>query len=138
MSTAVRRSPQLRSILVGVRDVLAPPKQALAKAKVLANRLGARVELFHAVAGFRADEDARPIMEQIAAMRLTHLKKLARERSSGKLKVSAHVCWDTPSHEAIARRARGAERFGWFLAHTDWELLRTSMRPLLVAKSPSN
>ena len=144
-----RRTP-VRRILVGIRDVFDPPQRALAKARSLALGTGATLELFHAVAGFRDGLHARPLMEQIAASRREVLDGLAQDLRGTGIRVETFACWDYPAHEAILRRAatircdliivqsfRTEGGKGWFVAHTDWELMRLCPTPLLIAKSQS-
>lgn len=149
--------PRLRCILVAIRDPLAPPRRALAKAASLARHSGARVELYHAISEFVASDavrrsiarrDARPLLAGIAAKRTGQLERIARAAVLRGIETGCHASWDSPAHEAIVRRAwtvradlvvaeSYAHRFAarWFLANTDWELIRVCPMPLLLAKT---
>lgn len=148
---------RLRTLLVAVRDPLDPPARALAKAASLARHSGARIELYHAVTALLPGEAARrearraeprPLLTSITEKRTAQLEHIARSAVLRGLETGCHASWDSPAHEAIVRRAwevqadlvvaeSHAHRFGsrWFLANTDWELIRICPVPLLLAKS---
>lgn len=144
----------IRRILVAVKDTR-KSSAAMLKAARLAQRLGAKLELFHAI--------TEPLPLDVLAVSnttLDSLKKTTRERHArslertaaklrkGGLEVDAAVEWDYPAHEAVVRRARRsradmivAEQHArhhaapWLLRYTDWELLRQSPVPVLLVKS---
>jgi universal stress protein E len=124
------------------------------KAAQLARALGAKVELFHAIAEpLIVDVPAlgtQGVDQIVAAERALHLKRLeamAVDLRRDGLNVTAAAEWDFPAHEALVRRAHRihadlvvAERHvtkhvaPWFLRFTDWELLRQSPVPVLLVK----
>jgi len=142
----------IRRILVAVRDPDARPSSALTKAAQLARALGARLELFHALTwpiyassegGFRAQAASE------RRLALAHLRRLASRlrRTSRLTAIGVSAAWDSPTYEAILRRARAwhadlivAERHhgrhvgASLLQMNDWELLRHSPVPVLLVK----
>jgi universal stress protein E len=149
---------RVRRILVAIRDEKHVPRAALGKAIELAKANGARIELFHAVnepealdalrRGYVAGRQTQEIMGTIQSRSAKRLERLAARKEFEALKVTCTAAWDFPPHEAIIRRvlATGADlviaspqpkavgaRF--LLANTDWELIRHSPCPVLIAKS---
>jgi universal stress protein E len=146
----------IRRILVAIKDMEARSLPIVAKAAHLARALGAEMELFHAIdAPLYADvtSSGRQGLRELASYwqrQFVQQLDRAAARVAGKdLSISTAVEWDYPGYEAIVRRARRigadlivAERHGgrhiapWLLHMTDWELLRLSPVPVLIAKSP--
>ena len=150
----------IRRILVAVKDPASRSAGMLNKAAQLARALGARLELFHALAspiyadtfvyGELSFRDVQRQMQQQALKRLEALA--ARLKSRGRqpaLAVTFAAEWDYPAYEAVIRRAVAskadlivAERhaghhFAAALLHlNDWELLRLSPIPTLLVKAP--
>jgi universal stress protein E len=121
----------------------------------IAKRLGASVELFHAISSpvFLELEPltghtVAEIRQEALQLRQAQLDRLAaRARKSG-LHATSYVAWDYPPHEAIERRAsqiradliiaechEGKRLKPWLMHLTDWELLRLSARPVLLLKN---
>jgi universal stress protein E len=143
-----------RRILVAIKDPGARRQPALQKAAQLAAALGARLDLFHAIAepvyldaflmqGMTLEQTQRQWRERL-------LKKLERQaqtlRDTG-LTVETSCEWDFPAYDAVIRRASRtradllvAERHAtrhvmpWLLRFNDWELLRRSPVPVLLVK----
>jgi len=147
-----------RRILVDVRDERHVPRAALDKAIALAKANGARIELFHAVnepealdalrRGYVAGRETQEIMGAIQRRSTKRLERLAARKDFKGLKVTCSAVWDFPPHEAIIRRALTsgvdlviaspqpkAVGARLLLANTDWELIRHSPCPVLIAKS---
>jgi universal stress protein E len=146
----------IKRILVAVREVDSIPATTLAKAGAIARANGARIELFHAlnqplaleaVRGAGRPDSPTEMAERIARRSRERLKHAAASPRLRGLKVSVHVEWDYPPHEAIIRRAldqscnlviahaqprQFASRV--LLANTDWELIRHCPVPLLLIK----
>jgi len=133
---------RIRRILVPIRDLQAVPSTTLRKAAALARTTGARIELFHAIepAGSRGPENLDHAQQQLA--------RIARSAWSRGCEVRTSVALESPPHEAIVKRAHdskadlvlaAAHAHGrtkrLFLRNTDWELIRHSPAPLLLAKS---
>ncbi len=145
----------IRHIIFAVKSVHGPAPRALRKAAALARALGAKLELFHAIAEPVAidaltllDSHVEKFMADEQARYLKRLETLARRVRRGGLQVSTVAEWDHPAHEAVIRRVRLsgadlilAERHAsahvapWFLRYTDWELLRQSPVPVLLFKT---
>jgi universal stress protein E len=145
----------IRRILVAVRNPDRRAQRGVRKALHVARRLGASVELFHAIStpvflelepltGHTVAEIRREALE----LRRARLEKLAASARRSHLQVSSHVAWDYPPHEAIERRAaaiqadliiaechEGRRLKPWLMHLTDWELLRVSRRPVLLLKN---
>ncbi len=146
-----------RRILFAVRDVEAVTPGALRKVAALARGDGARVELYHALTetivvprprGLLPGPNLDDIFDSIARKAARRLDRLVRSAALRGLRVSAHVDWDYPAHEAIVRRAvtikadlvvgeahHHALAARPFLQNTDWELIRHCPVPLLMLKS---
>jgi universal stress protein E len=146
-----------RRILFAVRDVEKVTPAALRKVATLARGSGARVELYHALTetvvvprprGMRPGPNLDDIFDSVARKAASRLDRLARSTALRGLRVTAHVDWDYPAHEAIVRRALAtradlvvgeahhhALAARPFLRNTDWELIRQCPVPLLLLKS---
>jgi universal stress protein E len=125
------------------------------KAAQIASRCGAKLTLFHAYSmpyplPSRIPADGRALLEVAAAERREELLQLARPLKAAGLKVAVEVVWDFPAFEAIVRHAakqrpdllvaesRRHSRVGrWFLANTDWELIREVPCPVWFVKQPT-
>jgi universal stress protein E len=147
-----------RRILFAIRDVEAVTPGALRKIGALARGSGARLELYHALTETIVVPRSRGLLsgpsviddvfETVARKSVRRLDRLVRSAALRDLRVTAHVDWDYPAHEAIVRRAvatkadlvvgeahhhpRAARAF---LQNTDWELIRQCPVPLLLLKS---
>ncbi len=132
-----------RRILVAVRDPVRVPRAQLKKAARLARLSGARIELFHSLGSVRL-----PGRDPIAVKANRALERLKGQRCFAGLKVTSHMHWDYPPHEAVIRRAletradfivaaSASHGLGrrMFLENTDWELIRHCPVPLLFVKS---
>jgi universal stress protein E len=141
-------------ILFAVKDPDSRRLAGIGNAAVLARKLGASLELFHAIStpvfldvqpltGTSLAELKREALGQ-RQRRLEKLAALARKRGA---QVSCRVEWDFPPHEAIVRRAarvgadlivaechKGPRTRPWLMHLTDWELLRSSTVPILLLK----
>jgi len=146
-----------RRILFAVRDVEAITPGALRKVAALARGSGARLELYHALTetivvprprGPRPGPSLDDIFDGVARKAAGRLDRLVRSAALRGVRVTAHVDWDYPAHEAIVRRALstkadlvvGEARHHAlaarpFLQNTDWELIRQCPVPLLLLKS---
>jgi universal stress protein E len=147
---------KLRRILVAIADLRQGHGGELRRAAALARAAGARIELFHAVTapvtqsrriGRRlVDHELTP--EESLSVAQQGLERMARSKLLQGCRVESVAVWDKPAHEAIVRRALTthsdliingtrsrslANRL--LLRHTDWELVRHSPVPLLLAKS---
>lgn len=148
--------PAFRSILFAVRDASRVSPGALRKLATLARGHGARIELYHALtetvrvprALASAETRADALFESVSQAAGRELQRLAHNAALRGLRVSTHVDWDYPAHEAVVRRARAigadlvvAEAHHHplaarpFLQNTDWELIRHCPQPLLLLKS---
>jgi len=145
----------IRRILIAVKNPDRRSQRGVEKALRIAQRLGASVELFHAIStpvfleiepltGQTVAEIKREALE----LRQTRLEKIAARGRKAGLQVSSRVAWDYPPHEAIERRAaairadliiaechEGKRLKPWLMHLTDWELLRVSTRPVLLLRN---
>ena len=147
---------KLQRILVAIKNPAARQQPALRKAAQLAQALGARLELFHAISGpvyleaFAAQGLTLQQTQKQQLERLTaRLEKHAEGLREAGLRVDVKCEWDYPAFEAVIRRAlrsraglivaeRHARRhvLPWLLRFNDWELLRRSPLPVLLVKRP--
>ncbi len=148
----------LRRILVAVRDPTEAAGPAVDKALVLARALGARLELFHALTmplsaeavmyGGTTLDQLEHSIEHHARQHLDDLADRLSDRVAGRVTISVATEWDSPSYEAIIRRAlaskadlivadrhAGRHVAAALLHYNDWELLRLSPMPVLLVKS---
>jgi universal stress protein E len=144
----------VRTILVAIKDPMARTFPAAEKAAQLARALGARLELFHAIAmpvyidpvlpGLTPEEVRRHQREHVNA----RLDVIAERLRKYKVRVTTATAWDYPPHEAIVRQAarskadlivaecHAGRRIAPLLLHlTDWELLKHSPVPVLLVKN---
>lgn len=144
----------IRRILVAVKDTR-KSSAAMLKAARLAQTLGARLVLFHAITDplpldvlAISNESLEGLKKKTRERHAKGLERLAAKLRKGGLSVDAAVEWDYPAHEAVVRHARrcGAglivaqqhpthHAAPWLLRYTDWELLRQSPVPVLLVKS---
>ena len=145
----------IRRILFAAKNPDSPRQKAIDKAIDIARRLGASLELFHAI--------STPVFLELEPLNGTSLGALKREAlklrrqrleahieraNTRGVEVTCKVQWDFPPHEAIVRRAarsgadliiaechEGSRLKPWLLHLTDWELLRTSQVPVLLLKN---
>ncbi len=141
-----------RHIVVAVRSPEQKRQIAIRKAAEIAGRCRARVTLFHAYSmpyplPSRIPVDSTDILEMVGADRRKQLELLARPLRAAGIKVDCRVVWDFPSAEAIVRHvvthkpdlivaeSHRHSRVGrWFLANTDWELIREAPCPVWFVK----
>lgn len=144
-----------RRILVAIKNPGSRAQPALRKAAQLASALGARLELFHAIAepvyldaflleGMTLEQTQKQWRDRL----VKKLEKHAEDLRAEGLAVDVACEWDFPAYEAVIRRASRsdadlivAERHAtkhvlpWLLRFNDWELLRRSPVPVLLVKS---
>ena len=145
----------IRRVLFAVKNPDSRKQRGIDKAIHIAKRLGASIELFHAI--------STPVfldLQPLTGTSLADLKREALDLSQRRLEahaaradargvtVTCKVQWDYPPHEAIVRRAthsgadliiaechEGSRLKQWLMHLTDWELLRTSPVPVLLLKN---
>ena len=145
----------IRRILFAVKNPDSRKQRAIVKAIDIAKRLGASLELYHAISS--------PVFFDVQPLTGTSLAELKREALDLRqrrleahvaragvrgVQVSCKVQWDYPPHEAIVRRAsqsgadliiaechEGSRLKPWLMHLTDWELLRTSPVPVLLLRN---
>jgi universal stress protein E len=145
----------IRRILIAVKNPDSRRQPGIDKAIRIAKRLGASVELFHAISTpvFLELEpltgnSLAQIKRESLALRRKRLEKIAHQARKHGVKATSHVAWDFPPHEAIVRRAaharadliiaechEGKRLKPWLMHLTDWELLRLSNQPVLLLKN---
>lgn len=141
-----------RQIVVAVRSPDQKRQAAVTKAAGLARRSGSRLTLLHAFSmpyplPSRIPADSDNIVAIVAAERRRQLNAIAKPLRATGLKVDCKVVWDFPSAEAIVRfvlankpdllvaESQRHSRIGrWFLANTDWELIREAPCPVWFVK----
>ena len=145
----------IRRILFAVKNPDSRRHAGIDKAVDIAKRLGASLELFHAIttplyvdlespSGASMEEVRREVLKR----RLSQLEAHAARANTADVRVSCKVLWDYPPHEAIVRRARrsgadliiaecheGSRLKPWLMHLTDWELLRLSPEPVLLLQN---
>lgn len=146
---------QTRRILFAIKDPASRRHATLDKVARLAKELGASLELFTALTAPLFLELAPMTSQSLDDMqrdaldlRRRQLEKLAARARKLGVTTQVAVEWDSPAHEAIARRARGmradlvvaechrGRRLApWLLHLTDWELLRESPARVLLLKN---
>ena len=144
-----------KSILVAVSDPFRKQQIAVAKAAAIAARCGARLTLLNTFMLPQPPHDAKPmsskaILDATVHERYQRLEKLAYPIRKQGVDVHCLAEWDFPPHEAIVRyaqkhkcdlvvadSARHNRITRWFLANTDWELIRACPCPLWFVRSPS-
>lgn len=144
-----------KRILMAVKDPETRRQPGIAKAIDLARRLGATLELYHAIHAPVMLElepvtakSIRTLREEALGLRVMQLDRhVAAARKRG-VKACCTVEWDYPPHEAIARRAAstgadlvvaewhaGKRTKPWLIHLTDWELLRVCPVPVLLLRT---
>jgi universal stress protein E len=142
-----------QSIVVAVRDPAARKQMALKKAVRIAKRTRAKLTLFHAFSRpLMVPPDAMPIdpdalLRDVAKGRRAELLALAKPLRKAGLTVRCVVIWDFPPAHAIVRYVRTAKpdlvvaeshrhsRIArWFLANSDWDLIRECPCPVWFVK----
>ncbi|HEU4779604.1 MAG TPA: universal stress protein [Steroidobacteraceae bacterium] len=145
----------IRRILFAVKNPDARRQAGIDKAIDIAKRLGASIELFHAISS-PVFLDLQPLTatsladlrRESLALRQRRLEAHAARAGVRGVTVECKVEWDYPPHEAIVRRAararadliiaechEGSRLKHWFMPLTDWELLRTSQVPVLLFRN---
>lgn len=146
----------IRRILIAVKNPDRRTQPGVEKALRIAKRLGAAVELFHAISSPvflemqpLTGQSVAQIRKETLRSRGRRLEKIVQRGRKLGVETSAHVAWDFPPHEAILRRAGAihadliiaecheGKRINtpWLMHLTDWELLRMSPRPVLLLKN---
>ncbi len=143
-----------KTILVAVRDPAQRKQMAIQKAARIAAVRGASVTLFHAFSKPLPSTAAmalepEEILRAFAKQRRDELLTLARPLRTGGLKVACEVVWDFPPTHAIVRHVlarkpdlvvaeshRHARLARWFLANSDWDLIRECPCPVWFVKQP--
>lgn len=141
-----------QSILVAVRDPHQRRQIAITKAANLAARNGAELTLFHAFSlpstlpdSEISDPDA--ILRSATTAHREGLLELARPLRRKGISVRCEVVWDFPPAHAIIRHVlaekpdlvvaesrRHARIARWFMANSDWELIRECPCPVWFVK----
>ena len=140
--------------ILAIVDPTSDVQPALDRARLLAQRAGATLELFicdfdPALSGSPLFDTARlrDLREEFVTERMEFLENLADGLREGGLQVETHVHWDNPVHRGILRRVEerapglvvkdthhhSAIRRTLF-SNTDWHLIRSCPVPLLLAK----
>jgi universal stress protein E len=145
-------SASFKSILVAVRDPDARTQHAIRKAAGIAAATGARVTLLHAFSTpyplpKSVPTEPKAILRIAAKERTAQLLKLARALRARGIKVHCEVVWDFPPAHAIVRHVidtkpdlvvaeshRHTRVARWFLANSDWELIRECPCPVWFVK----
>ncbi len=140
------------AIVVAVRDPGARKQTAIRKAARIAAQTGARLTLLHAFsAPFPLPQpmpsDPTAILRMVAKSRRQQLLKLARPLRARGLQVQCEVVWDFPPAHAVVRHVltskpdlvvaeshRHTRLARWFLANSDWELIRECPCPVWFVK----
>lgn len=142
-----------KSIAAVVVDPFSKTQMAARKAAALAERCGARLTLLNtfmlpqpmAAAG---QTTSRQIIAAATRQRRLALESIAKGFRARGVATRCVVRWDYPVHEAITALAvetradllvseshRSGRLGRWFLANTDWELIRQCPCPLWFARS---
>jgi universal stress protein E len=140
--------------ILAVVDPTSDVQPALDKARLLARRSGATLELF--ISDYDPSLSGRPffdsarlreLREEFLTERLEYLEELADDIRAGDLPVETHVHWGNPIYRGIVERVRqtspdlvvkdthhhSALRRTLF-TNTDWNLIRACPAPLLLAQ----
>lgn len=144
-----------KTILIAIQDPHQHRQVGLTKAARLAERLGARLTLFHtsfnpyAVGPNFYRTTLEKGVKKTLSDRRAALEKLAAPLRRRGLKVTVRAQWDYPVQEGIVREVlrtkpdlvvaeshRHAFGARLFLANTDWQLIRLCPAPLLFVKNP--
>lgn len=140
------------SIVVGVGDPGGRKQIAIRKAARIAALCGARITLFHAFSlpsplPEAMPSDANAILRTVTRQRREQLLKLARPLRARGITVKCEVVWDFPPAHAIVRHVldtkpdlvvaeshRHSRIARWFLANSDWDLIRECPCPVWFVK----
>jgi universal stress protein E len=140
--------------ILAVVDPTSDVQPALDKARLLARRSGATLELF--ICDYDPSLSGRPffdsarlreLREEFLTERIEYLEELADDIRAGGLPVETHVHWGNPVYRGIIERVRqtspdllvkdthhhSALRRTLF-TNTDWNLIRACPAPLLLAQ----
>ncbi len=140
--------------ILAVVDPTSDVQPALDKARLLAKRTGATLELF--ICDFDPSLSGRPLFdtEQLKQLRvefvnerMEFLEGFADEARAEGVTVETHVHWDNPVYRGVLRRVQESSPDlvvkdthhhsalrRVLLTNTDWSLIRTCPVPLLLAK----
>jgi universal stress protein E len=146
-ATSGDRVKRIKNILVVV-DPTATTQPAIAKAMLLANSFGARVELF--VCDFRAGLDA-PAAAAARATLLEHRRSLledfAKPYRAGGIEITIDTAFENPLHEGLLKKISKTHADlvvkdthyhnlirRTLITNTDWHLIRSCAIPLLLVK----
>lgn len=147
--------PAFRRILFAVKDPDARHQPGIRKAIHIAKRLGASLELFHAISTPvflegqpRAGTSLAEFKRESLELRQQRLEKQVARVGKRGVHVRCTMSRDYPPYEAIVQRAtriradliiaechEGRRVTEWMIHQTDWELLRTSPIPVLLLKN---
>ncbi len=145
-------STSWQSILVGVGDPGGRKQIAIRKAARIAAICGARITLFHAFSLPSPVTDAIPsdataLLRAAAKQRREQLLRLARPLRARGITVQCEAVWDFPPAHAIVRHVldtkpdlvvaeshRHSRVARWFLANSDWDLIRECPCPVWFVK----
>ncbi len=140
--------------ILSIIDPTADVQPALDKARFLAQRAGATLELFAcdfdpSLTGrpFFDSEQLRELRADFIDERMEFLEALADEIRAGGVPVETHVHFDNPVYRGILRRVQESSPDlvvkdthhhsairRTLLSNTDWNLIRSCPAPLLLAK----
>jgi universal stress protein E len=140
-----------RRILVAVADPSASTNKAVRRARYLAHKTGARIELFNAIPSAISSGNAHAAAEQFTRFEVQQsrrrLERTANQLRREEIIVTTNVQTGFPVHEAILRQVRltkadlliiEARKHNVFarllLTQTDFELIRRCPVPLLIVK----
>jgi universal stress protein E len=142
-----------KHLVVAIADPFAKRQMVITKVADVAARSGARVTLFHAFSLPYPLPEPTPTssaeaLKAAARYRQQGLEKLAKPLRKAGIEVDCVTNWDFPAHDAIVRfllktkpdlLIAESHRHGvlgrWFLANTDWELIRACPCPLWFVKT---
>ncbi len=144
---------RFKSFLVAVRDVDRPPHSLLTKASRLAQRHDARLELLHVITAPyltpEKDDDIEAARSAEITRQFAKLERTATRLRKAKVDIECAVIRDYPVADAIVRHVlktrpdvvlaeshHHSKLARWFIAHTDWELIRSCPCPLWLVKTP--
>ena len=141
--------------ILAVVDPTSDVQPALDKARLLARRSGATLELF--ICDFDPSLSGRPLFDtaqlkelrvEFARERMEFLEEIADEIRAEGVTVETHVHWDNPVYRGVLRRVQESSPDlvvkdthhhsairRVLLTNTDWSLIRSCPAPLLLAKT---
>jgi universal stress protein E len=140
--------------ILAIVDPTSDVQPAVDKARLVAQRTGATLELF--ICDFDPSLSGTPLFDtaqlqelrsEFVEERMEFLEALADEIRAGGATVETHVHWDNPVHRGILRRVQESSPDlvvkdthhhsairRTLLTNTDWSLIRSCPSPLLLAK----